>query len=562
MNKKMFFCFVFIILILIITIIPVIKSISLKINKNQDTFLEKKGLDNCKCNNSNVEFNEDKEKNDYYLGLLQGGNPLPPGKEFIGRTPSSWDWRNHEGNDWTTSIKDQGKCGSCYAFGIYAAMESRIKIKNNKPNLYIDLSEQFMISCGTDWVSGISGCEGAYLSSILYFIETYGAIPESCFPYESGNGNVPLCSDKCQDWEDFIIAIEDWGSISPSQSSIKNALIQYGPLATGIEVYENFPSYSNGIYEPSGPFLGYHLVTIVGYNDDPGYWICKNSWGPDWGENGWFKIKFDVCEIEEDTIYLEVNNERKFFEEVKCGTKTYKRAGDIYNYTSCTVSMSQHLWSGSAYAWYRFNLSEIKAVAGMEVGLQFCDRSSDGNGPNLHVYYWDENRYVCLGKNLGHWYNPKWFWKKTSNSNKYLNNESIVEVLVTTEDEDFTLLCTVGIRGKMSKSNLKCSGNLYFGPISPKQTVVANINVENIGDPGSELNWNVVDWPEWGDWNFSPLSGKGLTPEQGSRAIIVAITAPYYINWYNGEVKIININDDSDYEIIEASLSTTRNKHK
>ena len=154
-NEKRFFSIVIIFLILLITIIPVIKSINLKINKNQDTSLEKKGLDECKCNSSKVRFKEEKEKNDYYLGLLKGGNPLPPGEEFFGRAPSSWDWRNHEENDWTTSIKDQGKCGSCYAFGIYAAMESCIKIKNNKPNLYIDLSELFMISSNVASVSSI-----------------------------------------------------------------------------------------------------------------------------------------------------------------------------------------------------------------------------------------------------------------------------------------------------------------------------------------------------------------------------------------------------------------------
>ena len=320
--------------------------------------------------------------------------------------------------------------------------------------------------------------------------------------------------------------------------------------------------YSGGIYEPSGDFLGYHLVTIVGYNDDPGYWICKNSWGSNWGENGWFRIKYDVCEIEEETVYLEVQNESDFFDEIKCGTKTYKRTGDIYNYNSCTVSMSEHLWSGSAYAWYRFNISGGIIAEGMEIGMQFCDRSSAGDGPNLHVYCWDEGRYACLGKNLGNWYNPKWIWKKTSDSNKYINDEGVVEILVTTEDKDFTLLCKIGLRGKMAKSNLKCSCNLHFGPLAPGQTVVANINVENIGDPGSMLSWKVADWPEWGVWNFSPISGEKLAPENGSRAIIVAIIAPHRIDSYNGEVKIININDESDFELVEASISTSKNKFR
>lgn len=561
MNKKRCFCYIFIILFLLI-ITPIIKS--QKIKKIEDWDIETKDnvSESCKCKNSIEKENNNSKENDYYLGLLKGGEKLPPGKEFSGSVPSSFDWRHYEGKDWTTRIKDQGMCGSCYAFGIYSAMESCIKIKSNKPNLYIDLSEQFMVSCGTNWMGGIFGCEGAYLSSILDFIEIFGAIPESCLPYTSGNGFLPPCSDKCQDWEDFIYEIDGWGSVFPSQSSLKNALIQYGPLTTGMEIYENFLTYSNGIYNPTGDFLGYHLVSIVGYNDDPGYWVCKNSWGRDWGENGWFRIKYDVCEIEEETLYLEVQTVNNFFNIVKCGTETYKRSGDIYDYNDCTVSMSEHLWSGSAYAWYRFNISEIEVTDSIEIGIQFCDRSAAGNGPNLHVYLWKEERYSCLGKNLGHWYTPQWVWKNTSDSNKYINDNGIVEVLVTTEDEDFTLLCKIGLKGKLAKSNLKCSSNLHFGPLAPGQIVVDNINIENIGYPGTELGWEVVSWPNWGEWNFSPLSGKNLTPEQGSRAIIVSITAPYSIDRYDGEVIIINLNDESDFEIVEASLSTSKNKNK
>ena len=157
-------------------------------------------------------------------------------------------------------------------------MESCLKIKNNDPDLSIDLSEQFMVSCGEEWMDGMDGCEGAYITPTFSFIDKYGAIPESCFKYTSGGGSVPPCSNKCSNWEDLTINIKDWGHVSSSQESIKNALIQYGPLPTGMEVYENFNSYSGGVYEPSGSMLGYHLVAIVGYNDNPGYWICKNSW--------------------------------------------------------------------------------------------------------------------------------------------------------------------------------------------------------------------------------------------------------------------------------------------
>jgi hypothetical protein len=222
--------------------------------------------------------------------------------------------------------------------------------------------------------------------------------------------------------------------------------------------------------------------------------------------------------------------------------------------------MSEHFWAGPASGWYRFYINEGKVSEGMKVGIKFCDRSFAGNGPNLYLFNWYENKYIRLGKNMGHWHDSRWVWMETENSNQYITYSGLIEVLVTTEDEDLTLLCKVGIRGKMARSNLKCSGNLHFGLIDPGQTVLDNINVANIGDPNSELNWMIDDWPDWGEWNFSPFKGKGLKTNQGSKTIIVAITAPFVFNRFNGEVKIINLDDERDYEIIEASLSTPRYK--
>lgn len=316
-------------------------------------------------------------------------------------------------------------------------MESCIKIKSNKSSLSIDLSEQFMVSCGKDWVSGINGCSGAYLDAIYEFIETYGAIPESCFPYSSGGGSVPPCNNKCSDWEDQQIYIDNWGSVSSTQSSIKNALIQYGPLPTGMEVYSNFNDYSGGVYEPSGSIQGNHLVAIVGYDDDPGYWICKNSWGKNWGESGWFRIKYGVCKIEQDTVYLEVQEGSNLFEEIKCGTETSKRDGDIYNYNSCQVSMGEHGWpSGDATAWYEFDLGDVKVAEGMEIGIHFADWDWIGDGPSLYVRNWVDGGYTRLGSDLGDNDEFKWVWKTTTNSHKYLSDDGIVEVKVYAEADD------------------------------------------------------------------------------------------------------------------------------
>jgi C1A family cysteine protease len=558
MKTKKIFGIWAVILIILLVITPITNSITLEINKNKKGEQVDK-TDDCGCNNSKEINNNIKHTDNYYLGLLPGGDPLPPKEEFMGRAPSSWDWRNKDGKDWTTPIKDQGNCGSCYAFGSYAAMESCIKIKSNKPNLSIDLSEQFMVSCGKEWVSGIYGCNGAQLDPIFQFIETYGAIPESCFPYTSWSGSVPPCSNKCSNWEDLQIYIDNWGSVSSSQSSIKNALIQYGPLPTKMSVYVNFYDYSGGIYEPSGSLQGYHLVAIVGYNDNPGYWICKNSWGKDWGENGWFRIKYGVCEIEEETIYLEVKNGGNIFQEIKCGIETSKRSGDIYNYNNCQVSMAEHIWAGDATAWYEFDVGEV-VIEDIEIGVEFADWGWIGDGPNLYVYNWIDKKYTLLGKDLGNSDEFNWVWKTTSNSNDYISADGIIEVNVWAEDDDWVVIYHVGVKGQLIKPDLKCNGDLQFGYVPEGQSVTKSIKVENDGDSGSDLDWKISSLPGWGTWTITPLNGENLKPEDGNVTVTVKVVAPTTQDDFLGNIKIINENDDSDYEIIDTSLSTQRTK--
>lgn len=557
-TKKMFGIWA-VILIILLVITPVTNSITLEINKNKKVEQVNKTVD-CGCSNSKKINNNATSTGNYYLGLLPGGDTLPPKEEFTGRAPSSWDWRNKDGKDWTTPIKDQGDCGSCYAFGSYAAMESCIKIKSNKPDLSIDLSEQFMVSCGKEWVSGIFGCDGAQLDPIFQFIETYGAIPESCFPYTSWSGSVHPCSSKCSNWEDLQIYIEDWGCVSSSQSAIKNALIQYGPLPTKMGVYVNFYDYMGGIYEPLGSFQGYHLVAIVGYNDNPGYWICKNSWGKDWGESGWFRIKYGVCEIEDDTIYLDVKSGGNIFQEIKCGIETSKRSGDIYNYNNCQVSMAENIWAGDATAWYEFDIGVTNVAECMEIGVEFADWGWIGDGPNLYVYDWVDKKYTLLGKDLGNNDVFNWVWKKTSNSNNYISSDGIVEIKVWAEDDDWVVIYHVGVKGQLIKPDLKCTSDLKFGYVQEGQSVTKSITVENDGDLGSELDWKISSWPGWGTWTITPLSGDNLKPEDGAVIVTIKVVAPTTRDDFSGNIKIINKNDDSDYEIIDTSLSTQKRK--
>jgi C1A family cysteine protease len=202
--------------------------------------------------------------------------------------PAALDWRDRSGN-WITSIKDQGDCGGCWAFAATAVLESLVKIGTNMSD-DIDLSEQTLISC-----SGAGNCEdGGYDYLAAEYIRTTGIPHENCFPYSATDA---LCNP-CSGWLARVIRIGSWDWVSTSVAGIETALLN-GPLSTYMTVYSDFYHYRSGIYQVSSGATeeGGHLVTIIGYDHPGGYWICKNSWGSGWGENGFFRIQMGQADI-------------------------------------------------------------------------------------------------------------------------------------------------------------------------------------------------------------------------------------------------------------------------
>jgi len=212
--------------------------------------------------------------------------------------PSTWDWRNQ---GIMTSVKNQGRCGSCVAFASNGAFEAIIKWKTGQS---VDLSEAQVFFC-----TGSECDNGMYVSTALNYMETNGVADEDCFPYDGASSGTNLACEPCDDWQQRAYKLKDWGTVSGA-TNIKNYLVNYGPLVVTYAVYEDFDDYwwnpsawDNQVYTHSyGALRGYHAVVLVGYNDYDGYWICKNSWGTSGGINGYFKIGYGEPSGSDDPI--------------------------------------------------------------------------------------------------------------------------------------------------------------------------------------------------------------------------------------------------------------------
>ncbi|MBN1273737.1 MAG: putative Ig domain-containing protein [Candidatus Aminicenantes bacterium] len=212
------------------------------------------------------------------------------------------DWRNKDSSDWMTPIRDQGTCGSCWCFGTLAVVESVWKITQNKPTSNPDLSEQHLLSC-----SGAGDCivGGSYYQACGY-IKNSGVPNEACFPYTAADDPCNPCTDYLQK----LARINGYAYVTQggylinqdigitSNTAIMNELNSH-PLIGSMEVYSDFYSYTGGVYEktPGATSEGGHCIALIGYDSVNQYWICKNSWGTDWGEDGYFKIKFDEVDV-------------------------------------------------------------------------------------------------------------------------------------------------------------------------------------------------------------------------------------------------------------------------
>jgi len=213
--------------------------------------------------------------------------------------PTQFSWQDIDGIDFTTPIRDQSPYPSCETFAITAALETMIQYKVGFP-FGCDLSEAhlyFYSGGNVDW--------GSLPENDTNMLIEHGIPDEACWPYPKEFKQYPL-NTTAVNWMNRTAKISNWYYLEEDIDIIKNALINNGPVPTYFQVFDDFLKYKQGIYRHRwGDYRGIHYVCIMGWNDDPGYWIIKNSWGPEYQNEGWFNIAYGECSIEKKSFYLD-----------------------------------------------------------------------------------------------------------------------------------------------------------------------------------------------------------------------------------------------------------------
>jgi cathepsin L len=196
-------------------------------------------------------------------------------------------------------VRDQGNCGSCWAFTTAAVIESDYLLAGGKPNM----SEQHVLDCALDFDGNEAGsCGGGHYSFSFNWMLQNLVTTRRAAPYRAVKdaSACPYSPSQYQTVNWDVVDFEHWDENQiPPRESIKKALCEHGALAVSVTATDDWLSYGGGVYNINAPADQpvNHGVALIGWSDNLGAWLIKNSWGTAWGDRGYMWIKYGTSKI-------------------------------------------------------------------------------------------------------------------------------------------------------------------------------------------------------------------------------------------------------------------------
>ena len=263
--------------------------------------------------------------------------------------PRHFDWRE-QGK--LTPPKNQGACGSCWAFSTVAVLQDVLALRGKGQ---IALSEQYLLSCNKEGWS----CDGGFFAHDYHKALPMGGVPEAEFPYV---GKQVACKTNLShpyhisSWA-FLPSKDD--NTPPTIEAIKNAIYTFGPIGAAVGASDAFMSYSSGVFNQCDGTQPNHAIVLTGWDDDGQYFVMKNSWGPNWGDSGFMKIKYGCNYIGIASNYIALSSDPSPQPNPtpdplppKCTPQPYADAGpDVRVYRGQAVRLGTAARPSTTYHW-------------------------------------------------------------------------------------------------------------------------------------------------------------------------------------------------------------------
>ena len=375
--------------------------------------------------------------------------------------------------------------------------------------------------------------------------------------WDSYNNGIPLTNDRFEQWPaEGTTPTGGWLWTNWHQSPPYNNFCPLDLYNGGARSVAGCPAVT------MAQILNYHNTTMnVTFTDNDDYY---HAYG---GNNYWIDnnyVQYGFKSFPQLNTYLQTlqshyesqippTNDDKAAITFACGiaaTQVYGAAG------SGTFGVNQ-----AFEAYQRFNCTTIELLDEDDPDIyeRMSSNMKDALPAHLAVVNegWTVGHNVVLdGYNTDNYYHVNFGWGGSYNG-WYLIPEELPYELTVIEGVIVDILKNIAV------PDLACEGTLEWNDVTPYDTVTGSFTVSNIGEADSNLDWEITEWPTWGEWSFTPANGNNLKPEAGPTTVTVTVVAPNEENQlFTGELKVENIENTSDFCIIPVSLDTGFKVHE